>query len=164
MRYRVCLAAEPGDDWKTHTSLSFPVNTPASVLSFPPATADIQASYADVIADAILTVQPSVVQGIVQSVSLSPTSVAKGGTVNGTVTLTAAVGTSTNVTMTSVPVGPAGPGTTSPLIASITPGTVVIAAGGTVGHFQVTTKSGGTGQAKIEAIAVKFALATLTVT
>jgi hypothetical protein len=149
---------------KNTTSVSFQVNTPASAVPFATATADIQASYADVVADAILTVQPSVVAGIVQSVSLTPASVARGGTVNGTVTLTAAVGTPTNVGMTSLPMGPGGPGTTSPLVASITPSTVVIAAGATVGHFQVKTKSGSTGQAKIEAIAVKFALATLTVT
>jgi hypothetical protein len=146
------------------TSVTFPVHTPASAISFAPAKADIQASYADVVADAILTVNPSVVAGVVKSVSLASASVAGGGTVNGTVTLIAAVSTATNVGMTSMPMVSTGVGTTSPLVASIKPSTVVVAAGATQGHFQVTTNPGGTGQARIEAIASGFALATLTVT
>ena len=152
---------------KNSTSATFVVNTPASANSFPPAKADIQASYADVVADAILTVLPSVVLGIAGSIVLSPASVTSGGTTSGTVTLTAAVGTPTNVGLTSL--APGGRlGTRSPLVASITPTTVTIAAGATQGHFQVKTKviaSDATQRtAIIEAIAVKTVTATLTLT
>jgi hypothetical protein len=152
---------------KNTITATFPVNTPASVLSFPAAKADIQASYADVTADAMLTVLPSVVNGIVGSVVLSPASVSSGGTASGTVTLMSAVGTATNVGITSV--APGGMlGTTSPLVSSITPTTVTIAPGATTGHFQVKTKSIAAGATQrtaiIEAIATRTVTATLTLT
>jgi hypothetical protein len=150
---------------KNTTSVTFPVHTPASSIAFAPAKADIQASYADVVADAILTVNPSVVAGVVKSVSLSPNSVARGGTVSGTVTLVAAVPTTTNVGMTSMPMVSTGLGQTSPLVASISPSPLVVAANTTVAQFQVKTNLGAAGQAKIEALAGSgFAIATLTVT
>jgi hypothetical protein len=153
---------------KNTTIVTFPVNTPPSAITFPPAKADIQASYADVVADAILTVQPSVVAGIAMSVVLTPASVTSGGTTSGTVTLAGAVGTPTNVGLTSRPPGAATLGTTSPLVASITPSTVTIPAGATQGHFQVKTNviSAQATQrtAVIEAVAVKMVMATLTLT
>jgi hypothetical protein len=67
--------------------------------------------------------------------------------------------------MTSMPMVSTGLGQTSPLVASISPSPLVVAANTTVAQFQVKTNLGAAGQAKIEALAGSgFAITTLTVT
>jgi hypothetical protein len=157
-----------------NTKVTFPVTTAARNYAFPAQTVPIQASYANVSATAALTVEPSVVAGIVKSITLNPSLVANGSPTTATVTLFSAVNVPTDVTLTSFPALPAIPGAGPPptevagqskLIANL-PAKITIPQGSTQGTFIVKTNYTAPAvtqrSATIEAIAIKFATAILT--
>jgi hypothetical protein len=148
------------------TSTTFTVDTPTLNVPIVPATAQIQVSYGNSSASAVLTIQSSVVAGVVKSISLSPASVVSGGTSIATVTLMSAVGVATNVGLAAHPPNTGLLGTTSPLITSISPTTIPIAAGQTQGHATIHTKTipanATLRSAVITAVAVTQVSATLT--
>jgi len=156
------------------TTVTFPITTPARNYAFPPQTVQIQASYANINATAQLTVEPSVVAGIVHSVTLNPSLVPNGGQTTATVTLVSAVNVPTTVNLTSLPALPATQlggspptevGGQSPLIANL-PNQITIPAGSTQGTFVIKTKNTAPAvrnrTALIEAIAIHLAFASLT--
>ncbi len=147
------------------TSVQFMVTAVPIAVPFAPATADINASYADVSADCTFTVKPSVVAGTVKSLTLTPNPVSSGGTTHGTVTLFAAVSSPTNVGLASQPIG----GTlnqSSPIIANM-PSSITIDPGLTQATFSITVKQlsaqATIRTARITAVAVDQAFATLSV-
>jgi hypothetical protein len=143
------------------TTVNFTVTAVPITTPFAPAKVDLNASYSGVSADCTLIVNPSVIAGTVKALTFSPNPVSSGGTTHGTVTLMGAVTTSTNVGLMSGILGHP-----SAIIATM-PDHVTINAGSTQGTFSITVKSltGGTTPqtAKITAIAVDQAFATLTV-
>ena len=151
---------------KNTTTITFSVSTPPQNFAFVPIQAVIQASYANLSATVTLTIQPSVIAGIVQSISLSPASVTAGGTCTATVTLTSAVNVATDVGLTSHAPPPATIFSgASPLIASM-PSKITIPAGQTQQPFTIKTVAispqATQRTAVIVAIAVKQVQATLT--
>jgi hypothetical protein len=147
------------------TSVQFLVTAVPSVLPFSPAKVDINASYADVSADCIVIVDPSVVAGTVKSLTLTPNPVTSGGSTRATVTLSAAVKTPTTVGLTSQ--GMVGMiGQTSSIISSM-PSSVTVQPGSTQATFTITVKpitaQATQRSARIIAIAVDEATATLSV-
>jgi hypothetical protein len=150
-------------------SAQFTVATPNIAIAFKTAAAPIQASFGGNFVSATLTVKSRVVAGVLQSLTIFPTSVTGGGSSTGTVTLEQAVPTDTLVGLAALepgagPFGP--PGTASP-VASV-PSSITIPAGTSSQRFTITTNrnlSPGTKrQAVIYAGAVVTLRATLTVT
>jgi len=159
------------------TTVTFPITTQARTYAFPPQMVPIQASYANISATAQVTVEPSVVAGIVHSVTLNPSLVpngTNGSQTTATVTLVSAVNVPTTVNLTSLPALPATPlggspatevGGQSPLIANL-PAQITIPAGSTQGTFVIKTKYTAPAvknrTALVEAIAIHLAFASLT--
>jgi hypothetical protein len=130
-------AIQPG-----YSSSTFHVQAIPSVLSFAPAHVTIEASYAGSSASTVITVNPSVVTGIVQSVTLIPTSVTGGQSCSGLVQLQAAVTVDTVVGLAAMEPGTGlltQPGNLS-TVATVQPGQVTILAGNTTAQFSVATK------------------------
>jgi kumamolisin len=132
-------------------SADFTITTPAMSVPFSPAEASIMAIYRSSNADsgssasATLTVQPTVVAGILKSLVLNPTTVTAGGYCRGTVTLIQAVPTPTVVGLAALEPLAVGGGqlplaTNASTIASV-PASVTIPAGQTSAQFSVTTNS-----------------------
>jgi hypothetical protein len=148
------------------TTVQFQVTTPALNYAFPTQAVQIQASYANITASASLTVEPSVLAGIVQSIMLLPSTVPNGGQTTATVTLVSSLKFPTTVNLLShAPLSTVFSGP-SPLIASM-PSTLTIPGGQTSGtfviHVNFTPSSVTQRTAVIQAIAVKTAQTTLTV-
>ncbi len=125
---------------KNTIQVSITINTPAVNIPFGTIQAPILASCGSANATAILTVQPSVVAGVVASLSLFPSSVVAGGSSTGTVTLEAAVNVPTVVGLASFDLNGtifSGPST---LIANM-PTQITIDALKTQGQFSITTKA-----------------------
>jgi hypothetical protein len=119
------------------TSPPFVINTPDIQIPFVPAHADIGASYADSSASATLTVTPSFVAGVLDSLSIFPSTVTGGSSSNGVVRLYQAVPTDTVVGLAALPSGVHFGGSSQ--VASV-PATITIPAGSTTGGFEITTK------------------------
>jgi hypothetical protein len=146
-------------------SAQFTVTASASSAAFATMTVTIQAAVQDTALTSTVQVKSSVILGTLKTLTLSPASVHSGGSVTGSVTLEAAVGTPTRVGLAALAPG-SGPGTTSPSISSIPP-EVDIPAGQTQGSFQVQTKAGSSGtqhvvQIMAAAVSVKYAALTIT--
>lgn len=149
------------------TTSSFTITTPAIAVPFPTAHASIVASYGESWVSADLTVTPSVIAGILSSLTLSPSAVPGGAPSHGIVMLEQAVSTDTLVGLAALPeglhLGGAGQGSTEAAV----PSSITIPAGGISGFFEITTKSlpAGTGSVGVTIIAaavtVKYALLTL---
>jgi hypothetical protein len=118
-------------------STTFDVTTPPSNVPFPPAKADIQASYSGSTAVATLQVQSTVEAGTIDKLQLSPSSVTAGGTSTGIVTLLSAMKVDTVVGLAALEPGHGPLGNPSP-IASVPP-QITIKAGQTQGTFTITT-------------------------
>jgi hypothetical protein len=123
-----------------YSQASFTITTPAIEVPFPTAHADILASYADTYAEATLTVEPSVVAGIISSLTLYPATVIGGAPSHGYVTLQQAVPTDTLVGLAALPPGVLLPGPGGGSAVASVPSSITIPAGQTTGGFQVTTK------------------------
>jgi hypothetical protein len=103
-------------------SANFPVTTPNIQIPFPTAHATIQASYAGSAAWAQLTVTSRIKMGILQSLTIAPTTVTQGGIVRATVTLIEGVSTPTTVSLAAVEGGgPIPRPSNNPPIASVPP-------------------------------------------
>lgn len=148
-------------------SASVVVDTPSSYLPFPPAHVEIMATYGETFVTAMLTVNPSIVVGILAQLSLSPATVVGGYQSQGTVTLIGPVPTDTVVGLAALRTSgrlPT-PGRSS-TVASV-PSSVTIPAGSTSAHFDIDTVEVGDGttqSATIMAGAVVFKYARLTIT
>jgi hypothetical protein len=125
---------------QNQSTATFQVQTPDIKVPFKKAHVTIQASSMGSYADAVLTVDPKVVAGILQSVVLIPSTVTGGGTTHGIVTLENAVGTDTVVGLAALD----GSGhlplqSDESTVASVHP-SVTVSAGATSATFAVTTK------------------------
>jgi hypothetical protein len=122
------------------TTGTFHVRTVDFDIPIKTSKAVIWAQYGDSAATALLTIKSRVIAGILNSISVIPTTVNAGDTANGTVTLVEAVPVDTHVGLVALEPGsghfPAG-GTPSS-VASVPP-SVTIKAGETVGYFTVST-------------------------
>jgi neutral/alkaline ceramidase-like enzyme len=151
------------------TSWPFTITTPPSILPFPPAHVDIQASYQGSFAAAVLTVKPRVVAGILSSLKVFPPTVTGGQSATGTVSLLEPVPTDTNVGLLALEPGsgPLGLEGARSDVASV-PSQITIPAGSTTREFVITTKKivspGVRRGVIIQAGAVKTLSANLTVT
>ena len=143
------------------------VSTPQIQIPFTTAHAEIWASYSGTSAFATLTVEPKVIAGILNSLSVLPSTIQGGSVSHGTVTLVQAVPTDTLVGLAAVE-----PGTHFPLpgsestVASVPP-SVTIPAGRTSAGFLITTRrslSSTSQKATIMAGAVVTKYVELTVT
>jgi hypothetical protein len=121
-------------------SATFLVTVPKVVFPFPTVQTLIHGSYSGTSANATLTINPSVVVGIISSLTLFPTTVSGGVTSTGTVTLLSPVATDTHVALSAISAGLALPQSSSPDSAQV-PASVTIYAGKTLATFPVTTKS-----------------------
>ena len=147
---------------------TFPVTTPRIEIPFSTAVAVLQATYAGSTVTARITVTPTVVAGIIASLTLQPATVTGGGTSRGTVRLERPVPTDTLVGLAAIDAGSGhlpqpGPGSS---IASV-PASITIPAGSTTGSFPIrtTTVTSGTRRTvTILAGAVRTKYAALTVT
>jgi hypothetical protein len=119
---------------------SFPITTPAIAVPFPTAHADIYASYGQTSAGATLTVEPSVIAGIISSLTLYPTTVVGGAPSRGTVTLEQAVPTATLVGLAALSGGAHLPIPGSGSDVASVPPSITIPAGEITGGFEITTK------------------------
>lgn len=150
-------------------SAIFPITTPNIAIPFKPAHATIVASYAGSSAQAVLTINPSVIAGVLESLTLFPNVVSAGLPSQGTVTLVAAVPTKTIVGLAASDLpGPLGPPPGNSTVASV-PDTITIPAGQTAGTFAITTNSGSVllgshrgVQIMAAAVTEKYALLTVT--
>lgn len=119
----------------------FTVKTKDFAVPIKTSKAVIWAQYGDSAATATLTIKSRVVAGILNSISVTPTTVNAGETANGTVTLVESVPVDTHVGLAALEPGsghfPAG-GTPSS-VASVSPSPLTIKAGETLGHFTVST-------------------------
>jgi hypothetical protein len=120
--------------------VTFPITTPSIPIPFPTAHADIIASYAGTWAEATLTVQPSVVAGIINSLTLYPATVVGGAPSRGTVRLEQPVPTDTLVGLAALSGGAHLPLPGSGSDVASVPPSITIAAGRTEGGFEITTK------------------------
>jgi hypothetical protein len=151
------------------TSTQFTIKTPNIGVPFTPAHAPIQASYQGSIATAILTVKSRIVVGILNGLTVLPTTVTGGQSANGTVSLLEAVKTDTVVGLLALEPGsgPLGLHGTPSAVARVPP-QITIRAGSTTGHFLVTTNRNFSPHTKrgvlIQAGAVHTLTASLTVT
>jgi hypothetical protein len=118
----------------------FPISTPSIAIPFPTAHADIVASYAGTWAEATLTVQPSVIAGIISSLTLHPATVVGGAPSRGTVRLEQAVPTDTLVGLAALSGGAHLPIPGSGSDVASVPPSITIRAGQTEGGFEITTK------------------------
>jgi hypothetical protein len=147
------------------SSATFKVVVPAVLFPFPTAHATINASYSGSFATATLTINPSVVAGILSTLTIFPTTVNGGVGSEGTVTLEAPVPTATQVALSATGGGPLPVGSASNF--AVVPASVTVPAGQTVAKFTVTTKphpnTPGAVTATIVATAVvsKFAMLTI---
>ncbi len=144
----------------------FVITTPNIQIPFSPAHSDILASYGPSSYTATLNVNPSVVAGILQSLTLFPTSVQGGAPSRGTVALEQAVPTDTLVGLAvSSGIVLRAP-SNSPSLASV-PESITIPAGRTAGGFEITTKQPASRQTETVtimagAVTVKYAMLTVT--
>jgi hypothetical protein len=149
-------------------SVSFPITTPSIQIPFNPAHATIVASYSGSSAQAVLTVNPRVIAGILDSLTLFSKVVTAGLSIQGAVTLVAAVPTSTRVGLAASDLpGPLGPPPGGSTVASV-PNSITIPAGQTTGSFTITTNAASvlpgshrSVQILAAAVIVKFALLTV---
>ena len=118
---------------------SFIVATPAISRAFSPIHAEITASYSGESLSASLTVNPSVVAGLVKSLTLTPTVVSGGQASQATVTLVQAVPVDTVVTI-GVVGGPLQPDSPPTAPVATAPTSITIRAGTTSGGFAVRTQ------------------------
>ena len=156
---------------QNHAATTFVVNTPASLLPFPPAHAVIFAD-SPFSPSATLTVLSKVVAGILDTLTVSPQTISKNSPGRGTVTLLGAVTVDTEVVLEAfdpviTPHGPLpGLGTKSSLVNI--PSSVKIPAGGTSGLFTVQVRAaamqGSKSPVRILARAVVDRVVTVTVT
>jgi kumamolisin len=159
------------------TSKDSTITTPAIQIPFSPARASILAIYRSSASDpgtsatAMLTVEPTVVAGIIKSLTLNPSAVTGGHTSRGTVTLEQVVPTPTLVGVAALdPLALGGsrlpvPGNASTV--AFVPASITIPAGQTTGQFTITTQTvlrGTNRQATIMAGAVLTKSVTLTIT
>jgi hypothetical protein len=150
-------------------SATFPITTPTIQIPFNPAHATIVATYGDSSAQAVLTVNPSVIAGIIDRLTLFPNVVTAGIPSQGTVTLVAAVPSNTLVGLAASDLpGPGGPPPGGSTVASV-PNSITIPAGQTTGSFTITTNAGSvlpgsnrSVQILAAAVTTKFALLTVT--
>jgi len=119
-------------------SAQFVITTKNILIPFVPAHAVIVASYAGSSASATLTVNPKVIAGIIDSLTLFPAAVTGGNSSTGIVTLVAAVPTPTLVGLAAQEFGPGPGGGGSSFVASV-PSSITIAAGQTTGIFSIST-------------------------
>jgi hypothetical protein len=152
--------------------MSFVITTPNIAVPFKTAQASIFATYSGSSASATLTVKSRVVAGILNSLTLFPTSVIIGGTSRGTVTLVAAVPTPTVVGLAALG-AVSTPGGNLPLPGNASqyatvPASITIPAGQTTGLFTVSTHGaiapGTSPSVRIMADAVQPKYAALTIT
>jgi hypothetical protein len=154
---------------QTQDSVSVPIPTRSIQIPVNPAHATIVASYGGSSAQAVLTVNPQVIAGIIDRLTLFPNVVTAGLPSQGTVTLVAAVPTSTLVGLAASDLpGPLGPPPGGSTVASV-PNTITIPAGQTTGSFTIATNAGSVlpgshrgVQILAAAVDVKFALLTVT--
>jgi hypothetical protein len=118
----------------------FPITTPSIAIPFPTAHADIIASYAGSWAEATLAVQPSVVAGIISSLTLYPATVIGGAPSRGTVRLEQPVPTDTLVGLAVLSGGAHLPLPGSGSNVASVPPSITIPAGETAGGFEITTR------------------------
>lgn len=152
-------------------SVSFTIGTPPIGIAFKTAHASMDATYGASVASAVLTVKSRVVAGILNSLTVTPSTVSAGEYASGRVTLVEAVPVPTVVGLAAFEanVGPGGPIPGPPGLSSIAsvPNSITIPAGSTIGYFTVTTY--GTPvlhnkrHVQIMAVAVVFKYAALTV-
>jgi hypothetical protein len=150
-------------------SASFPITTRSILIPFNPAHATIVASYVGSSAQAVLTVNPQVIAGILDSLTLFPNVVTAGLPSQGTVTLAAAVPTSTLIGLAASDLpGLPGPPAGGSSVASV-PATITIPAGQTTGSFTISTNAASVPlgshrgvQILAAAVTVKFALLKVT--
>ena len=147
------------------TSAQFTVTTPVIEVTFKPVAAIILATFGASSVSASLTVNPSVIAGILNSLRLFPTSVPAGQPSRGTVTLVGPVPTPTIVYLVAFDpsAGPGGhlPSPDNPSTLASVPPSVTIPAGQTAGQFTISTK--GKGMVAIMAGAVDTRYAVLTI-
>jgi len=125
---------------KNTLQIQFTIDTPTSSISFANMQVPILASCGKVNATAILIVQPTVVAGIVKSITLFPASVRPGGTTTATVTLQNAVNVATNVGLTSFALNSTVFSGPSPLIAQM-PSHLPMGPGQAHGQFTITVQN-----------------------
>lgn len=151
------------------TSGTFPVSTRPIPVPFAAAHADLQAEYAGRVVTTRLTITPTVIAGILATLTLTPATVTGGGTVRGTVTLQHAVPTPTVVGLAAADSGTPHPprsGQNTSAIAHL-PESITIPAGSTTGTFTIRTSPVARGSrhtVTIIAGAVDTKYAALTVT
>lgn len=119
-------------------SAQFVIITKNILTPFVPAHAVIVASYAGSSATATLTVNPKVIAGIIDSLTLFPATVTGGNSSTGIVTLDSPVPTPTLVGLAAQELGPGPGGGGSSLVASV-PSSITIGAGQTTGIFSIST-------------------------
>jgi hypothetical protein len=153
---------------KNDSFATFPITTPSIPSAFKTAQASIYATYGDSNASAQLTVTSKVVAGILNTLSVMPTTVTGGNISNGTVTLVEPVPTDTIVSIAVLEAAPGlpGPGNPSP-VASVKNPQVLIKANQTIGRFTINTNrnlSPGTKRnvtIMAEAVVTKYAVLTV---
>jgi hypothetical protein len=118
---------------------AFTILTRSFLIPFPTAHADILASYAGTSVSATLTISPTVVVGIIQSLTLFPATVVGGNPSEGIVTLEQAVSTPTVVGLAVIPFGQLFPAPGQDSDVASVPSQIVIPAGQLSGTFPITT-------------------------
>jgi hypothetical protein len=124
---------------QNQSSASFSVTVPNSLLPFPTVHALIYALYSGSSAFATLTITPSVIAGIVHSLTIFPSTVIGGNKSHGTVTLEQAVATNTVVALAAVEGAAKFPLPDDASSVGV-PSSVTIPAGQTSAGFSITTK------------------------
>jgi hypothetical protein len=154
------------------SSVKFTVTTPSNQTAFRTAKAAIYATYSGMSVSSVLTVNPTVLAGILAKLTVFPTAVTAAGTSRGVVTLVAPVTTPTVVGLAAFEPS-SGPGGHLPLpsnastVASVPP-SLTIPAGRITSQFTITTNNklapGTKRVVSIMAVAVVTKYAILTVT
>jgi hypothetical protein len=127
------LSIPQGQDTGTFTLTTHP-----ALIPFPTVHASITASYAGANVSATLTINPTVIAGIVESLTLYPSAVVGGAPSHGTVTLQQAVPTATVVGLAAIPFGSVFVPASGSSPATV-PATITIAAGQINGSFNIDT-------------------------
>jgi hypothetical protein len=119
-------------------SAQFTITIPDILIPFVPAHAVIFATYSGSSSSATLTVNPKVIAGILDSLTLFPSTVTGGNSSTGMVTLVAAVSTPTRVGLAAQEIGP-GPGGGGGSFVAEVPSEITIGPGQTSGVFDIRT-------------------------
>lgn len=120
---------------------TFPIMTPTIQIPFPTAHVEIWAEYASTAAYATLTVEPKIIVGILDSLTISPAMVHGGSVTRGRVALVQAVPTDTLVGLAAVEPGTHIPRPGSESSIASTPPSVTIHAGEIGADFLITTRT-----------------------